>query len=1670
MNKILERIIAALIVISLIGTNLAVVGNYGISYALTSAELSKQTSNTENKNIEFNSYFEGDTHEKTENIENTTAKMFVNIKVKNVGYLKDAVISFEDVNFKILELKNDYVQSVDNENNKIFLKQINNGSDVTIEVPISVLNSKSVTLDNFSKETKTILKAIYIDSNGKEKDISKEVTNKLSWTAKAEVEVESELSKYIPYNVQEKYGIILQAKINSGIKNSILPIKSTNLTIESPEINNIKPSKVTVISNTTAASNGKTDGIDFNEENYAYDIESGKVNINVSNIVSKDNKISWAKNEKDEYLISFIYEGKDIYDYATQNDIITSFKVADNIKVYGNEESVDKNIEKELKLNKKETIGELVDYEIKMTNQISKGQIYANYEVENKKEVNYDVFYLATICSAENAKEIEFIQAVDKLLTADNKEGTTTINNKNYVYNKTIKINQKLFNKILGEDGTINIYNKDKETIIGTINKECSVKNGNYVIDISTVQNNSLYIITSKPIGEGTIILDLEKAIKTDLAYSKEQLKEFNKMSVELEGKENKATMELKEPTSVASIELSKTDLTTVVKNENIEIRITLDNSDYNNALYKNPEIKIKLPKYINNVELKNYDILMASKLKIKNEPKIYEENGQKIIAINLEGMQEEYVLDAEYRGTIITLNTDLTVETLTPSNTDRIVMEFVNNNEASTNKNGSISKNINFVAPTGVVAANGIKGKTDVMTISSKGAVAEIDANSEKKINTIYGTVINNYPNTIEDVVILGRLPAKGNTNIDDENSLGSTFSTTLNKAVSVDGINKEDYKIYYSNNESANAKLEDSNNNWTETATKDAKSYMIVADECEIEPGQTVKFSYDVEVPEKVAHNNTAYEMYKVYYNNNSEIGTIEESKTSSIIAMTTGQGVELEASLKADTSVVRNGQIVKMIATVKNIGGIKATGVKVNIPVQPNTTFVNYVAGNGFYTDKSKTKTIDIGTLEAGKNYEISYFLKVNDYIEEDDDESTSNGETETQTQNDSMEIVNKINVVSDKLTGTIESNECKFEVKDGIISIEMVGDVEESQVLKKGDEIRYTIKLYNISGKANLENTVVTIKLPKGMEYKEAMIKDKISDSDDKAILDGVNYNEENRTLSVNIGTLNIQKVILLTTEIGEKQDSMKIFAMAKANNTEECYSNVTEYKSENINLEVSTLTATPRYVKDGNEITYNLSITNKGKSDIYDIKIQDELPQELDFIEATYIHAGKEQKVTGLTNKDVGITINKLGSNESKEVRIVAKAKLLENRDDKEITNFAIVSTSGINDIKTNSVTNVIEYNDQIHSEANRAGEVNNNTKNASQSNVSTGKYKITGVAWIDSNKDGKRDESESILENVQVVLLNKNDNSIVKDVDDNSEKRVLTGSNGKYEFNNLKTGEYIVLFIYDASKYSVTTYRAKDVASNLNSDAININMTLNGSRTIAATTDVINITNDNARDIDIGLYSSEKFDLKIDKYISKITLTTPTVGTKTYEYENSKLAKIEVLGKNVGKSSVAIEYKIIVTNEGAVPGYAKKIVDYLPEGVGFNTELNRDWYLSENGNVYNASLANTIIKPGESKELTLVVTKKITEDSLGTPLNNNAEIYESYNEQGLQDMDSNSGNKVQSEDDISKADVILSLVTGKMVTYTAVILGVVTLFGFGVYEIKNKVLRKRRRR
>src|SRR5699024_4786318 len=83
-------------------------------------------------------------------------------------------------------------------------------------------------------------------------------------------------------------------------------------------------------------------------------------------------------------------------------------------------------------------------------------------------------------------------------------------------------------------------------------------------------------------------------------------------------------------------------------------------------------------------------------------------------------------------------------------------------------------------------------------------------------------------------------------------------------------------------------------------------------------------------------------------------------------------------------------------------------------------------------------------------------------------------------------------------------------------------------------------------------------------------------------------------------------------------------------------------------------------------------------------------------------------------------------------------------------------------------------------------------------------------YVIVYYVWIDTNRDGIKDDNESPLNDVTVVLY---------DGDGNELERTTTDEAGRYIFDNLPAGEYQVGFELtdeQAERYSFTTYNVGD--------------------------------------------------------------------------------------------------------------------------------------------------------------------------------------------------------------------------------------------------------------
>ena len=174
-------------------------------------------------------------------------------------------------------------------------------------------------------------------------------------------------------------------------------------------------------------------------------------------------------------------------------------------------------------------------------------------------------------------------------------------------------------------------------------------------------------------------------------------------------------------------------------------------------------------------------------------------------------------------------------------------------------------------------------------------------------------------------------------------------------------------------------------------------------------------------------------------------------------------------------------------------------------------------------------------------------------------------------------------------------------------------------------------------------------------------------------------------------------------------------------------------------------------------------------------------------------------------------------------------------------------------------------------------------------------------------------------------------------------------------------------------------------------------------------------------------------------------------------GTKTTEYSKQQLVREEIQKKYLVGATVLVEYTMEITNVGELAGYVTQITDYIPNDMKFYSELNTQWYVGEDGNLYNTTLASTIINPGETKTIKLILSKTMTKENTGTTTNI-VEISDAINSKEYNDIELNNNQ--------SKAEIIINTATGTIITYLIAVLNSVVIVLVGMYMIKKKVVGK----
>lgn len=1660
MNKKQTKIIASILVFIMMWTYLSIIGE------VLAVSLETQSTKTNHTNVEFDSYFKKEdkkTHSTTQTIGEENY-LYASVNVKEAGYLKDAYITVENANFTMNEMAQTE-KAYQVEENKIALNRITNGTTEEIAIPIQMLEDSKIAVEEWQKENTVKLTGTYVDGNGKEKSIEKEIKLALAWTAEKEAELNMQIAKFIPYNVNEQKGVILQTIVKSYLKDNTVPVKENRIEISVPTIDKIKPEEVKVTANSTKATNGDETGSNFADENYEYSKETNKLTILVKNEVDEQGKVAWQRNAEDEFVITYIYS-EEALNHWTEEGILISINASADLTVYGaSETKVSKEFNGEVTL--KDSISYLVDFSIKTNvEQISKGQIYANKQASQKVETEYQETLTATIGLAELTDKMILERQADYFLMGENAKTET----QNANYYKTLEIDEKAFQKILGEEGNINLY--VGTTLVSTINQETkSNEQGKIEVDLSSLNTNNITIETSKPQEEGKLDFVLTKAIKGDISNTNAQMQSVKGLELNLVGKavngeenfveqEAKREIALTEPTSQAELTMSNSNLSTVVTNKDVKITAILKTDTLDCKLYQNPTLQITLPKEVENIQVKNVEAFFdteTSKLTVKSYEVVTNADGSKTIYVILEGTQTEYTLGAVAKGVNVVVTADITLNQFTPNKQDKITMVYTNSNvitvaRAAMQEVGEVSTGLNIVAPTGVVTTNTMsnyaEGAEVVTSISGEEKTATIPILSGARNTNFSMKVMNNYNNTIDHISILGRTLFVGNKDAVSSADLGSTMNMPLVSNIEVAGVDASKVTIYYSENANATKDVNLTSNGWTTTPSNlaNVKSYLIVLSNTTMNTGDNITFNYTAQIPANLQHNQSAYENYVVYFNNNLEKGMIEDKQVASKVGVTTGRGPVIETSMvsdKTETEEVLTGNIIKYTLTVKNTGTETANNVTASINLPTELNYVEKQQDSNSYKTiclGGQTANIEIGNLEPNKTLTKEILMKVGTII------ATAEKDTAV------AEI--KATVTANNVEGSLETNTLKNTLAKTYYSVG-VNTVTNNTVLREGDTYYYYIEVLSSDTYETQEETVLTITLPKEIEYQSVEVADKINNKEtDITNTTTSNYDKDTRKLTLELGEVKQldSKIIRLHVKVNslpENTYSMQTNIDAKISGkgarTQDI--NVQVIKIGKVGFKIAQSSNIPEnaHISAYEDYKYVFTIENLSNLYLTNVKITDVLPTEIALKNIIVTRQSGEKQ--NIDKKELKISFN---ANETITMEVYVTAIPMEETT--KITNKATIEYEGIDTIESSDITHYIDKYDYS----------NIDNPNYDPNNPSNQTKRIMGTIWVDENENGMRDENEEKVPNVEMLLFNNETGKLVTDATGNILK-VATDENGTYAFVGISKGKYTVIYLYDTANYSATTYRKEGVDETLNSDAVDSKITLDGVSRVAAITEEVAVTDSNIYNIDLGLVSNPKFDLKLDKTVSKITVQDGT-GTNVYEYQDSKLAKKDLVGKQIAGTTIIVEYKIKVTNEGAISGFAKKIADYMPEEMKFNSELNKDWYSSENGTLYNASLANTLINPGESKEVTLILTKKMTESNLGL-YHNEAEIYESYNDLGIQDIDSVAGNKVSSEDDISSADVLITVKTGEAILFVGLSLTIIAIIGIGAYFIKKKVLR-----
>ena len=1256
------------------------------------------------------------------------------------------------------------------------------------------------------------------------------------------------------------------------------------------------------------------------------------------------------------------------------------------------------------------------------TPSINRGSIISNTSVDTDFDVKYSL-------------NVGY-PAITNSITLKEESDASKIKTKSV----TVKANE--LTRVLGENGTVTI-----SLDTGSDTYEINKNNTTITIPVGKKINT---ITTSKPVGDGTLNVNVVKTVnKNDREELANKSKITGTAKVTNIGSDNSQTVNycqwetaIEEPTQKVQFESKFKTLSTIKKNERMVLSVVLESDSVDDYLYKNPSLRITYPKSIKTISNVSVNVLYDDYNEFNKNITPTINNEDHTIIVELSGEQKHYISSAVSKGLLIQVVADYTLDRLAPTEDSVMKLEVYNENTGASAMT-VLQKGFKVIAPTQFIIQNkmNVTGSNNFKetreTIEEDVEDIMLPLYSTAKTIDVYGTVVNNQGSDVEDVVIVGNFPSK-NSRSYLGTQFNGTFDTALVGEIRVENEERRTtetpngtYKVYYSNNPSESL----DSSNWSETIIEEARSYKIVFFGT-FENAKRKEFHYRVTTPEEMSYNEHTKETFALLYRN----GAVSGEQYSCIEAKAIGLATKPEADFDVNISVsdyvtnqeirngdnVNEGEYLNVKVSITNVSNRNIKNVKAVLELEKFLNRVEITKQNIIHYLSSNGIEENIGEIKAAETVKINKLVCV-DAIGLNDDSDV----------NEKYSIMNVKVYEGDELE--FKPQEFKNKIESKTISGITTSSVEDSEI-GIGDSFQQYFCVRNLTND-EIKNVQIKGKLPEGIEYD--------SEKNEAIKVNGLTYSYDSNTREYTITIESIPTYILTSkitinlkaTNYGTYELNTKASVGNEENNLNKV--NVTVAgKARNFET-THTISVPTNSVKDTDIFYFNITIKNHWDSE-KTVVFRDRLDDN--FIVNEYTLLQNEKEIATNTNVNLIDYNFQMKPEDVAEIRIKCSVRTQSKGTTMNLTHTPEAKCNKV-EISIKPITiNVTGTGEFI------------NTKNP----IIDGKYNISGTAWLDVNNNGKREETEQKISNIRMKLIDNNTNRVFVD-DSGNEKITTTNSNGEYVFTDIPVGSYVVIAYYDSEKYGCGDYQNRSVAEDLNNDFIEV--TYEGA-VVGATNNII-IENTTASAIDISLIPRNTFDMALDKNVTNVAVSASNGKEANYNF-NSELAKVEISNEKDVKYYFTIEYTLTVKNIGYIDGYAKTVIDYIPKGMTFVQEDNPGWYIKSDGYAYNNTLANKLIKAQDKAEVKIKLRKELTAEQTGI-IKNSAELGDTYNTEGLEDINSKAANKDSSENDYSEALVVVALSTGgQIIRVAGIVFGVL---GLGVlilsatkYKRKKKII------